>query len=81
MASCATIDVNGLVHVEPATAATDCTAFVLLTRDDYSLVRRAGEPFDYSQAAALWGFAFSSICLCWFVARGAGTILGLIRKG
>lgn len=81
MATCATIDANGLVHVDPVTAATDCTAFVLLNRDDYSAVVKAGEPFDYAQAATLWGFAFSSVLLCWFVARGAGTLLGLIRRG
>ena len=39
------------------------------------------EPFDYAQAATLWSAGFSSVLLCWFVARGAGTILGLIRKG
>jgi hypothetical protein len=39
------------------------------------------EPFDYAQAATLWSFGFTSVLLCWFVARGAGTLLGLIRRG
>lgn len=39
------------------------------------------EPFDYVQAGVLWSFAFTSVLLCWFVARGAGTLLGLIRRG
>ena len=81
MASCAVVDAQGVVHVDQTTATSDCSAFVLLSRDDFSAVKQASEPFDYEQAATLWGFAFSSVLMCWFVARGAGTILGLIRRG
>lgn len=81
MASCATTDTNGFVRVDQSTAATDCAAYVLLSRTDYAAVVKASEPFDYGQAATLWSFALSSVLLCWFVARGAGTILGLIRRG
>lgn len=81
MASCATTDPNGFVRVDQSTVAPDCVTFVLLTRDDYAAVRTAGEPFDYGQAAILWSFALSTVLLCWFVARGAGTLLGLIRRG
>ncbi len=52
-----------------------------MSANDYGAMQSMNQPFDYGQAAALWGFAFSSVLLCWFVARGAGTILGLIRKG
>jgi hypothetical protein len=81
MASCAVIDAQGVVHVDQSTAASDCSAFVLLSAADFSAIKQAAEPFDAGQAATLWGFAFSSVLLCWFVARGAGTILGLIRRG
>lgn len=81
MASCAQIDANGFVRIDSTTPVAECAAFVLLSREDYSAVKTAGEPFDYAHSATLWGFAFSSVLLCWFVARGAGTLLGLIRKG
>lgn len=81
MPSCAVPDANGYLRIDQASATTNCAALVILNRDDYAAIVRASEPFDYSQAATFWSFAFSSVLLCWFVARGAGTILGLIRKG
>lgn len=81
MAACATTDPNGFLRVDPSSDASNCAALVILSRDDYQAVVRVSEPFDYGQAASLWSFALSSVLLCWFVARGAGTILGLIRRG
>lgn len=53
----------------------------LVDQSNVSLIDHIAEPFDYGQATALWSFGFTSVLLCWFVARGAGTLLGLIRKG
>ncbi len=80
MASCATIDQTGLLH-QDTTSLDQCQGVVLLSAGDYAAMQAMNQPFDYGQATTLWGFAFSSVLLCWFVARGAGTILGLIRKG
>ena len=80
MATCATVDQTGLVHQDNA-SPEQCQGLVLLSAGDYAAMQAMHQPFDYGQAATLWGFALSSVLLCWFVARGAGTILGLIRRG
>lgn len=79
MSSCATVDANGFVHQDP-TPVAQCTGFVLVSSSEYANLSASMEPFDYAQGATLWSFAFTSVLMCWFVARGAGTILGLIRK-
>lgn len=81
MASCAVPDANGYIRIEQSIAALNCNYLIVLNKDEYVAIVKVGEPFDYAQAATLWSFALSSVLLCWFIARGAGTILGLIRKG
>lgn len=39
------------------------------------------EPFDYTQAVGLFGFAFSIVLSAWLAAKFSGTILGLLRRG
>lgn len=41
----------------------------------------AVEPLSSSDAAEVFGVAFTMVLLCFVVARGIGTILGMIRKG
>jgi hypothetical protein len=39
------------------------------------------EPFDYSQGMAFFSTACSFALLAWFVARNAGAVLAVIRRG
>jgi hypothetical protein len=39
------------------------------------------EPFDYTQAAGYWGFAFTTVLALWLVARSAGAVISVVRRG
>lgn len=39
------------------------------------------QPFDYAQAAGFWGIAFTTVLTLWIVARSAGTVISILRRG
>jgi hypothetical protein len=39
------------------------------------------QPFDYVQAAGFWGIAFTTVLTLWLVARSAGTVISILRRG
>lgn len=80
MGACVSVDANGFVR-QDSSSANDCSAYVILSSQEYKSLQAMNEPFDYAQAASLWSFAFTSVLLCWLAAKSAGTILSLIRKG
>lgn len=53
----------------------------LLDPSQQSQLDAALAPFDYANASAIWGVAFTSVVSLYFVAHGIGQILGLIRRG
>lgn len=79
-ASCVSVDSNGVLH-QDLTPVSSCSGYVMVTPADYANLQASAEPIDYTAASTLWTAAFSSVLLCWFVSKSAGTILGLIRKG
>lgn len=49
----------------------------LMTPDQGSIFE---EGFSYESAAAFWFLAFSSTILLWVIAKGAGTVLNMIKR-
>ncbi len=45
-----------------------------------SLLEASAQPFDYVQAAAFWGLAFTTIISLWLVSHGAGAIVNFLRR-
>lgn len=37
-------------------------------------------PFDYGKAAEIYAFAFTSVVLLWFTAKGAGAIINMVKS-
>lgn len=53
----------------------------VLSPDSAGYIDSIAQPFDYTQAAGFWGVAFTTILILWLVARSAGTVIGVLRRG
>ncbi|MFM0301443.1 hypothetical protein PQQ99_15080 [Paraburkholderia sediminicola] len=53
----------------------------VLSPDSAGYIDSIVRPFDYAQAAGFWGVAFTTIVTLWLVARSAGAVIGVLRRG
>jgi hypothetical protein len=62
-----------------ATQPTDQTtcAYVVSSGSDLSIL--AGN-YDYTDAASMWGFAFSSVFMLWYLAKNLGMIINAVKR-
>lgn len=40
----------------------------------------AGGAYDYASAAAMWGFAFSTVFMLWYLAKNLGLIINAVKR-
>lgn len=69
------VDANGISYQPQVVQA------YVIDAANASKVDAITEPFDYTQAVGLFGFAFSIVLSAWLAAKFSGTILGLLRRG
>ena len=71
-------------YVVNATAPGSCAGVVLIDKTEYQSYQNAlissVAPFDYVQAAAIFGFFFSFVVGTWFVAKNFGLIVEAVRR-
>jgi hypothetical protein len=53
----------------------------VLSPDSAGYIDSIAQPFDYTQAAGFWGFAFTTVLVLWLVARSAGSVISVVRRG
>lgn len=52
----------------------------LCESDNYINDNPNGSAYDYASAAALWGFAFSSVFSLWYLSKNLGLIINAVRR-
>jgi hypothetical protein len=57
------------------------TVAYILDPASVSNLEAAIAPFDYSYAAGIWAFGFSTIVGLFVMSHGIGHVLGMIRRG
>ncbi|KAB1585820.1 hypothetical protein C5O75_032590 [Burkholderia cepacia] len=60
--------------------ATQQQAYLIFP-DSAGYIDSITQPFDYAQAAGFWGFAFTTVLALWLVARSAGAVISVVRRG
>ncbi|PQP07988.1 hypothetical protein C5615_37015 [Burkholderia cepacia] len=53
----------------------------LISPDSAGYIDSVTQPFDYAQAGGFWGFAFTTVLALWLVARSAGAVISIVRRG
>lgn len=53
----------------------------VLSPDSAGFIDSVAQPFDYSIAAGFWGMAFTTVVGLWLVARSAGAVISVVRRG
>ncbi|CAN0639937.1 conserved hypothetical protein [Burkholderia cepacia] len=53
----------------------------LISPESAGYIDSVTQPFDYAQAAGFWGFAFTTVLALWLVARSAGAVISVVRRG
>lgn len=53
----------------------------VLSPDSAGFLDSIAQPFDYSIAAGFWGVAFTTVVGLWLVARSAGAVISVVRRG
>ena len=53
----------------------------LIDPSQQNTINAALGQFDYTYAASLWAFSFSTVVALYFVSHGIGLVLGMIRRG
>lgn len=80
MAFCVQVQ-DGVLVDQSAPAVAECEA-VVMTGQEWatSLAVRSASPFEPELAAQFFSASFVGVLFCFFAAKSAGVVLGMIRK-
>lgn len=79
MAYCVDVSGNQFVLDPTQPATSSCTAVVFTGQEAFNLMAQ-DTPFDPVTAGAFWSFALVTVLFCWFMAKGVGALLVLLRR-
>lgn len=66
--------------VTTPTDISSCTGLLISGAEYNSLNSVNMADYSYADAAAMWGFAFSTVFMLWYLAKNLGMIISAIRR-